>query len=81
LELLQKRIEQDGKVLSDNVLQVDTFLNHQIDPHLMVDIGREFAKRFKSANITKIVTLESSGIAPAVMAGLELHVPVTWIRS
>lgn len=80
MELLQKRIEQDGKVLSDNVLQVDTFLNHQIDPHLMVDIGREFAKRFKSANITKIVTLESSGIAPAVMAGLELHVPVIFAR-
>ena len=47
-------------------------LNHQIDPVLMQEIGKEFAKRFKEENITKIVTIESSGIAPAVMAALEL---------
>ena len=49
-------------------------LNHQIDPVLMQEIGKEFAKRFKEENITKIVTIESSGIAPAVMAALELGV-------
>jgi len=80
MEQLQNRITQDGKVLSNTVLQVDRFLNHQIDPDLMVDIGRAFAERFKSAGITKIVTLESSGIAPAVMAGLELDVPVIFAR-
>ena len=80
MEQLQNRITQDGKVLSNTVLQVDRFLNHQIDPHLMVDIGRAFAERFKSAGITKIITLESSGIAPAVMAGLELDVPVIFAR-
>src|SRR5690625_2577710 len=80
MEQLQNRITQDGKVLSNTVLQVDRFLNHQIDPHLMVDIGRAFAERFKSTGITKIVTLESSGIAPAVMAGLELDVPVIFAR-
>ena len=51
-------------------------LNHQIDPVLMQEIGKEFAKRFKEENITKIVTIESSGIAPAVMAALELGVKV-----
>lgn len=80
MELLQNRIKQDGKVLSKTVLQVDKFLNHQIDPELMVEIGREFARRFKDAGITKVVTLESSGIAPAVMAGLELGVPVIFAR-
>src|SRR5690625_2481542 len=80
MEKLQNRITQVGKVLSNTVLQVDRFLNHQIDPDLMVDIGRAFAERFKSASITKIVTLESSGIAPAVMAGLELDVPVIFAR-
>ena len=51
-------------------------LNHQIDPVLMQEIGKEFAKRFKEENITKIVTIESSGIAPAVMVRLELGVKV-----
>lgn len=80
MELLEKYIIEQGKVLSENVLQVDTFLNHQIDPKLMVEIGREFASRFKDEGITKIITLESSGIAPAVMAGLELNVPVIFAR-
>lgn len=56
------------------------FLNHQIDPVLMQEIGKEFAKRFKEENITKIVTIESSGIAPAVMAALELGVKVIFAR-
>ena len=55
-------------------------LNHQIDPVLMQEIGKEFAKRFKEENITKIVTIESSGIAPAVMAALELGVKVIFAR-
>ncbi|MGQ0513247.1 xanthine phosphoribosyltransferase, partial [Bacillus sp. D-CC] len=58
----------------------DAFLNHQIDPVLMQEIGKEFAKRFKEENITKIVTIESSGIAPAVMAALELGVKVIFAR-
>lgn len=67
-------------MLSDTVLKVDSFLNHQIDPQLMKEIGEEFAERFKDAGITKILSIESSGIAPAVMAGLELHVPVVFAR-
>ncbi|HDR5233156.1 TPA: xanthine phosphoribosyltransferase, partial [Bacillus anthracis] len=75
-----EKILNEGKVLSGDVLKVDAFLNHQIDPVLMQEIGKEFAKRFKEENITKIVTIESSGIAPAVMAALELGVKVIFAR-
>ncbi|ACK93731.1 xanthine phosphoribosyltransferase [Bacillus thuringiensis] len=80
MKVLQEKILNEGKVLSGDVLKVDAFLNHQIDPVLMQEIGKEFAKRFKEENITKIVTIESSGIAPAVMAALELGVKVIFAR-
>jgi xanthine phosphoribosyltransferase len=80
MNLLAKKIKKDGKVLNENVLKVDSFLNHQIDPELMLEIGKEFATRFAGAGITKIVTIESSGIAPAVMAGLQMNVPVIFAR-
>ncbi|OEC36894.1 xanthine phosphoribosyltransferase [Pseudomonas cuatrocienegasensis] len=80
MELLKRKIMSDGVVLSDQVLKVDAFLNHQIDPLLMQQIGHEFAKRFAGQGISKIVTIEASGIAPAVMAGLELGVPVIFAR-
>ncbi|EDS97397.1 TPA: xanthine phosphoribosyltransferase [Bacillus anthracis] len=80
MKVLQEKILNEGKVLSGDVLKVDAFLNHQIDPVLMQEIGKESAKRFKEENITKIVTIESSGIAPAVMAALELGVKVIFAR-
>ncbi|PEA55784.1 xanthine phosphoribosyltransferase [Bacillus pseudomycoides] len=80
MKLLQEKIMREGKVLSDDVLKVDAFLNHQIDPVLMQEIGKEFAKRFKADKITKIVTIESSGIAPAVMAALQFGVTVVFAR-
>jgi len=80
LETLQRKILQEGHVLSGNVLKVDAFLNHQIDPILMQAIGEEFATRFQDADITKILTLESSGIAPSLMAGIQLHAPVIFGR-
>ncbi|WP_077603389.1 xanthine phosphoribosyltransferase [Oceanobacillus sojae] len=80
MDLLKEKIVAEGKVLSDAVLKVDAFLNHQIDPVLMKEIGKEFANRFRDKKITKILTLESSGIAPAAMAGLELGVPVIFAR-
>lgn len=80
MELLRRKIEKEGIVLSDGVLKVDSFLNHQIDPELMKEIGLEFARRFKNEGITKIVTIESSGIPPAVMAALELGVKVIFAR-
>ena len=67
-------------VLGYNVLKVDNFLNHQIDPVLMQAIGNEFAELFKGRGINKIITIESSGIAPAVFAGLAMGVPVIFAR-
>lgn len=80
MERLKQKILNEGKVLSDTVLKVDTFLNHQIDPVLMQHIGEAFAERFADMGITKIVTLESSGIAPSVMTGIRLGVPAVFAR-
>ena len=80
MRLLKEKIVREGKVLSENVLKVDTFLNHQIDPLLMQAIGEEFANRYKDAGITKILTIESSGIAPSMFAGINLGVPVIFAR-
>jgi xanthine phosphoribosyltransferase len=80
MELLIEKIKNEGIVLSSSVLKVDSFLNHQIDPQLMLEIGKEFAQRFADSGITKVLTIESSGIAPAVMAGLQLNVPVVFAR-
>ena len=80
MKLLKEKILDEGVALSDTVLKVDHFLNHQIDPVLMVEIGKAFKERFASEKITKILTLESSGIAPSVMAGLEFGVPVVFAR-
>ena len=80
MELLIEKIKNEGIVLSSSVLKVDSFLNHQVDPQLMLEIGKEFAARFRKCGITKILTIESSGIAPAVMTGLHLDVPVVFAR-
>lgn len=80
MQLLENYIREKGTVLEGNVLKVDSFLNHQIDPELMDKMGEAFAERFREAGITKIVTIESSGIAPAVFAGLKLGVPVIFGR-
>lgn len=80
MDLLKNKILSEGIALSDNVLKVDKFLNHQIDPELMVEIGKEFYERFKDDKITKVLTLESSGIAPAVMTALNFNVPAVFAR-
>lgn len=80
MKLLHDKIVQEGKVLSPTVLKVDSFLNHQIDPQLMKEIGHEFANRFADQVITKVLTIESSGIAPSVMLGLEIGAPVVFAR-
>lgn len=80
MDLLKSKILTEGIALSDNVLKVDKFLNHQIDPQLMVEIGKEFYSRFKDDKITKVLTLESSGIAPSVMTALNFNVPVVFAR-
>lgn len=80
MRLLEERIKKDGQVLGEDVLKVDNFLNHQVDPELMAAMGEEFKRLFEGAPITKILTVESSGIAPAVFSGLAFHVPVVFAR-
>lgn len=80
MEILQKRIESESKYLPGGFLKVDNFLNHQIDPVLMDQIGEEIARLFTDEKITKIVTIEASGIAPALMAGLKMGVPVVFAK-
>lgn len=80
MELLQKRILQDGIALNSDVLLVDAFLNHQVDVELMREIGREFARIFRDQRIDRVVTIESSGIAPAVFTALELGVPMVTMK-
>jgi xanthine phosphoribosyltransferase len=80
MNLLQDRILEEGIVISDNILKVDSFLNHQIDPALMDELGKEIANRFRDMQPTKVLTLESSGIAVALMAGLHLKVPVLFAK-
>ncbi len=80
MEELKTKILEKGSVVSDGVLKVDSFLNHQIDTNLMINIGKEFAKKFKDSNVTRILTLESSGIAPSFIAANELSVPLVFAR-
>ncbi|WP_456279030.1 xanthine phosphoribosyltransferase [Bacillus sp. AK128] len=80
MDQLKTAILEKGTVLSGGVLKVDHFLNHQIDTSLMINIGKEFAARFKESKITRVLTIESSGIAPSFMAAHELGVPLVFAR-
>ena len=80
MEMLKQRILQDGRALSDQVLLVDSFLNHQVDVSLMKACGEEFARRFADAGITRIATIESSGIAPAAMTALVMGLPMVIMK-
>lgn len=80
MKLLEDTILAKGIVIDDDILKVDSFLNHQIDPVLMHEIGKEFKRRFSHAKITKILTAESSGIAPAMMTALEFGVDLIFAR-
>ncbi|MHC5267986.1 xanthine phosphoribosyltransferase [Enterococcus sp. LJL98] len=80
MEELVKRIQQDGDVLGEGVLKVDSLINHQVDPLLMEQMGNLFAEVFENRNITKVVTIESSGIAPAIFCALKLNVPMIFAR-
>ena len=77
---LVQRIKQDGKCLEGGILKVDSFINHQIDPTLLQSMSIEFVRRFASKEINKILTIEASGIAPAVMVGFLLNVPVVFAK-
>ena len=80
MRLLKEKIKNEGIVLNNSILKVDAFLNHQIDPELMMELGREFSKRFADKKVTKILTVESSGIAVALTTALFFHVPVVFAR-
>lgn len=80
MQLLKERITKEGRVLEGNILKVDSFLNHQIDTELMNELGKEFEKRFRDKNITKILTIEASGIAIAVIAAQYFNVPVIFAK-
>ena len=80
MELLQKKILEQGSALNANVLLVDAFLNHQVDVALMQEVGREFARVFRDKGITRVATIESSGIAPASFTALFLGVPLVIMK-
>ena len=80
MDLLKQKILDCGRALDEHVLLVDSFLNNQVDVKLMQEVGREFARRFADAGITRIVTIESSGIAPAAMAALEMDLPLVILK-
>lgn len=80
MQLLKNKILKEGRVLKGDILKVDSFLNHQIDIDLLNKIGNEFKKRFQDKNITKILTIEASGIAVAVIAAQYFNVPVIFAK-
>jgi len=80
MQALVERIRAEGKNLGDGILKVDSIINHQLDPQLMVGMGKEFSEKFKDLPVDRILTAEISGIAPALMAGMELGVPVVYAR-
>ena len=80
MNFLEERILKDGIVKPNNVLKVDSFLNHQMDISLMEEIGREFHRRFKEKNITKILTIEASGIGIACFVAKEFGVPMVYAK-
>lgn len=80
MELLKEKILAEGFAKNESILKVDSFLNHQVDPVLMQKIGEEFADYYKDKGITKVVTIESSGIAPALMTATALGVPMIILK-
>jgi len=80
MQALKERILRDGRNLGNGILKVDNFINHQVDPELMVACGQEFARRFAHLGATRILTAEISGIAPALMTGMHMHLPVVYAR-
>ena len=80
MRLLEERIKEDGQVRAGNILKVDSFLNHQLDVSLLEQLGKEFFERFKDKGITRILTIEASGIALACLAAQYFKVPVVFAK-
>ncbi len=77
---LRERILKEGQNLGEGILKIDSILNHQLDTHLMMACGQELADRFANQGVTRILTAEVSGIAPAMATGYALNVPVVYAR-
>ena len=80
MKLLKERILSEGKCFPGGILKVDNFINHQMDPVLMREMSKELARRFAEHKINKVITIEASGIAPAIMVGDYLNVPVLFAK-
>jgi xanthine phosphoribosyltransferase len=80
MRLLEEKIKKDGEIIGGSVLKVDSFLNHQLDINLFNEMGKEFKRLFEKENITKIFTIETSGIAIASLAALHFDVPVLFAK-
>lgn len=80
MKALKERILKDGRCFEGGILKVDNFINHQMDPILMKSIGVEFVRRFANTSINKVITIEANGIAPAIMVGYLLELPVVFAK-
>lgn len=80
MQLLKEMVMKHGKVFPNNVLKVDSFVNHQIDAPLMKEAGDQFFNYFKDKGVTKVLTIEASGIAPAIMTALSFGVPMVFAK-
>lgn len=80
MQLLERRIREDGEVLPGGILKVDGFLNHQMDPPLLMELAEEFHRLFAGDGVNKILTIEASGIGPACFAGLVFGCPVLFAK-
>ena len=80
MDKLKKHIMSEGLALPGGIIKVDSFLNHQIDPVMIDEIAFEFSRRFSGTRVDRILTIESSGIAPAVMTGLRINAPVVFAK-
>ena len=80
MKALKERILKDGRSLAGGILKVDEFINHQMDPILMKSMAVEFVRRFANKKINKILTIEASGIAPAILVGYLLELPVVFAK-
>ncbi len=80
MKLLEDRIRKDGQAVNQTVLKVGSFINHQVDSGFMDALGKDFADHFADRGITKVFTIESSGIAPALMAAKHLNVPMVILK-
>ncbi|WP_105111281.1 xanthine phosphoribosyltransferase [Streptococcus suis] len=80
MKTLEERILKDGQILGENILKVDSFLTHQVDFRLMKEMGQVLADAYRSKEITKVVTIEASGIAPAIYVAESLEVPMIFAK-